>query len=215
MRLLDRVHSGYVHTRRVRVLSELLAKRIPPGASVLDIGCGDGLLGAAILGRRPELSIEGIDVLVRPQTHVPVRAFDGRRIPYDDGSVDVSLLIDVLHHTNEPSVLLSEAARVSRRCVLIKDHLADGFLARPTLRFMDDLSNRRFGVALPHNYLGAAEWRATFERLRLEVADWSADVPLYPFWASWAFGRRLHFVATLWPRVAAERLQVAERGGNR
>ena len=44
MSLLDKLHGGYVHDRRVRALRDDLVRLIPPDARVLDIGCGDGLL---------------------------------------------------------------------------------------------------------------------------------------------------------------------------
>ena len=88
----------------------------PPNACVLDIGCGDGLLSQRILAKRPDIQITGVDVLVRPSTHIPVTAFDGRRLPYEDKTVDVALFVDVLHHTSDPTSLLREAKRVAKDC---------------------------------------------------------------------------------------------------
>src|SRR6266516_1981263 len=93
MSLLDRLHGDIVHSRRVAVLAQRLAELIPQGASVLDVGCGDGLLAKLISQKRPDLTLEGIDVLVRPQTHIPVRAFDGRRIDSPDGAYDVVMFV--------------------------------------------------------------------------------------------------------------------------
>jgi 16S rRNA G1207 methylase RsmC len=44
--LAERLHGGYVVGRRVRVLADNLTGLIPPDVSVLDIGCGDGVLGS-------------------------------------------------------------------------------------------------------------------------------------------------------------------------
>ena len=62
MNPIEHIHGNYVHKRRVRVLSEHLAKLIPKDARVLDVGCGDGLLAHLILQRRPDLVLRGIDV---------------------------------------------------------------------------------------------------------------------------------------------------------
>src|SRR2546428_13958676 len=78
----DSLHGRLICPRRVRRLGDLLAGVLPPGARVLDVGCGDGRLAKRVLERRPDLTLAGIDVLVRARTHVPVARFDGRTIPH-------------------------------------------------------------------------------------------------------------------------------------
>jgi SAM-dependent methyltransferase len=197
MAVFGQLHDNIVHTRRVRVLSERLAPLFPRGAKVLDIGCGDGLIAKLIGERRPDLQLDGIDVLVRPQTHVPVRYFDGKQIDSPDNSYDAALFVDVLHHTTDPASLLREAARVAKQCVVIKDHTRDGLLAGPTLSFMDWVGNAHHGVALPYNYLSRQQWLATAKELGLTVGQWEDRLHLYPWWARWVFERKLHFVARM------------------
>ena len=197
MSLVDAVHGGYVHRRRVRVLCEHLAALLPPKAQVLDVGCGDGLLAHSILQRRPDARISGLDVLVRPGAYLPVQAFDGRVIPHRDASFDVVLFIDVLHHLDDPMTLLAEAVRVSRRYLVIKDHARNGLLAGLTLRFMDWVGNARHQVALPYNYWPKERWAEAFQRLDLRVDLWKQELRLYPAPATWLFDRSLHFVARL------------------
>jgi SAM-dependent methyltransferase len=197
MSLIEGIHAGYVHKRRVRVLTEHLVKLIPRDARVLDVGCGDGLLGFLILQKRPDLELRGIDVLVREQTHIPVAGFDGRVIPYGNASFDVVILIDVLHHTQDPVALLREVVRVARKAIVIKDHTRNGFLAGPTLHFLDWVGNARHGVALPYNYWPQQIWWEAFDTLRLTISVWKKDLGLYPRPANWFFGRSLHFVARL------------------
>ena len=195
--ITDHFHQHFVHTRRIDVLCRQLTGLLPPKVHVLDIGCGDGRLDRALLERRADLVISGADVLVREETAIPVTPFDGSTLPFDTGSFDVSLLIDVLHHTQQIPRLLAEAARVSRRYVLIKDHLADGCLSRPLLAFMDRVGNRRHGVALPENYLKRIEWEQIYQDLRLREIVHEGRLRLYPWWADWLFGRSLHFLSLL------------------
>jgi SAM-dependent methyltransferase len=194
------LHQRLVFPRRVRVLANHLSGLIPAGSRILDVGCGDGTIDSVILQQRGDVSIEGVDVLVRPQSQIPVLPFDGSTIPYPNKTFDIVMFVDVLHHTEDPRVLLREAARVGK-AILIKDHFRQGFLAGPTLRFMDWVGNAHHGVALPYNYSTKAQWKVAFEALHLRANTMNESLNLYPAPASWLFDRSLHFVARLEPAI--------------
>ena len=196
-RLHQHVHGKVVFDRRIEVLARTLADFIPANARVLDIGCGSGMLARRIMALRPDISIEGIDVLVRPGTEIPVTEFDGDHIPWPDGHFDIALFVDVLHHTEAPARLLAEANRVSKGGIVIKDHFREGLLADATLRLMDWVGNAQHGVVLPYNYLSDPEWRGIWSKLGLKVERLTDKLGLYPAPFSWLFDRRLHFVARL------------------
>jgi SAM-dependent methyltransferase len=191
------LHGALVYGRRINRLATLVAGRIPPDASVLDVGTGDGKLAARLMALRPDLRIRGVDVLGRPNTFIPVDLFDGRTLPHGSRSTDIVMCIDVLHHAADAEQLLRECARVSRRAIIVKDHLRDGFLAGPTLRVMDWVGNAPHGVALPYSYLSRAQWRQLIARCDLRVSAWEENLGLYPVPADWIFGRHLHVLATL------------------
>jgi len=190
-------HRAFVFERRTRVLAEMLAAQIPERASVLDIGCGDGAIGGVITQLRPDISIQGVEFLVRPECKIECRAFDGASLPFPDGSFDVCLFVDVLHHTPDPAILLREAVRVSRSFVLLKDHLDENIFDDMTLRFMDWVSNRPHGVVLAYNYQSRRQWAEYFSTCGLAVTAWTTRVPLYPPPVSFVAGRGLHFVSLL------------------
>jgi len=197
MSLSERIHSSYVYNRRARILSEHLGALLPQNARGLDIGCGDGFIAYLIMQRRSDVRIKDIDVMVRSHTYIPVERFDGRAIPYPAGSFDAVIFADVLHHTEEPTVLLREAVRVTCKVVVIKDHIQEGPFANLTLRFMDWVGNARHGVSLPYNYWTKQTWLEVFKALDLKVAEWRKDLRLYPRPLSWIFSRSLHFIARL------------------
>lgn len=194
--MLQQVHAKLVFGRRVRRLAALIAERLPQGARVLDVGCGSGDLAALVMQLRPDVRIEGIDVLVRPETAIPVIAYDGLHIPHGDQSFDAAMVVDVLHHTDDPAAVLAEIARVAKQ-VVIKDHFRDGLVAGPTLRLMDWVGNAAHGVRLPYNYLSSREWSAVWQRLGLNTSALVTRLALYPRPFGWLFDRKLHFVGVL------------------
>jgi SAM-dependent methyltransferase len=195
--MIGELHDRYVFRRRVRVLRQHLVEMIPLNAAVLDVGCGDGLIDKMILEERSDLSLQGIDVSLRPKLHIPVIRFDGKSIPYRDKSFDAVMFLDVLHHTLDPTSLISEARRVARKCILIKDHDLTGLAADSILRFMDWIGNAPHGVVLTYNYWPEQRWREAFAQLGLAVAEYRSDLRLYPIPARWIFERSLHFIARL------------------
>jgi SAM-dependent methyltransferase len=194
---IEWLHDRYIAARRLRVLAGHLAELIPADASLLDVGCGDGRLAAGIQRRRGGGRVTGLDVQVRPDASIPVAHYDGRTLPHPDASFDTVLFADVLHHSEDPRKLLAEGVRVARRSVLIKDHLLRGPVSARLLRFMDDVGNSRFGVALPYNYWPEERWLETFRTLELTLDAWVPRLGLYPGPLDWLFGGALHFVASL------------------
>ncbi len=201
-RVLNTIHDRAVFRRRVRVLSTCLAEEMSATGSVLDLGCGDWSIARAIMDIKPGLTFRGIDVMLRPHTHIPVERFDGETIPAGDGSFDWVTIVDVLHHTDHPARLLAEAVRVAREGVVIKDHLREGFAAYTTLRVMDWVGNKGHDVRLPYNYLSRAEWGVAFRGAGIEVRNWRENLSLYPLPASLVCDRNLHFIAGLRKRGA-------------
>jgi SAM-dependent methyltransferase len=181
--------------RKVFALRDHLAALLPKGAKVLDVGCGDGALAYSILQTRPDVEIQGIDLVRWKNTTIRIDQFDGQSIPYDDATFDVVMFVNVLHHTEDPTVLLREAKRVTRKSILLKDHTRDGLFADATLRFMDWVGNIGLGIPLPYEFWPRRRWIETFDGLGLRVSFWNSDLHLYPWPASLLFDRSLHFVA--------------------
>ena len=197
MGVIGTLHSDLVSSRRAQVLTSWFESLLPKNASILDVGCGDGVVAASVQSSRPDVTIRGVDVLPRERPHIPVEIFDGSKIPYPDSSFDVVMISDVLHHTEDPNVILREAHRVTRAYVLIKDHYRQGIAAQTRLRFMDWLGNARFGVSLPYNYWTPQQWKNAWDNIGLRVSEMRTDLHLYPKPADWVFGSGLHFITLL------------------
>nr|VFK25680.1 MAG: Methyltransferase domain-containing protein [Candidatus Kentron sp. MB]VFK29667.1 MAG: Methyltransferase domain-containing protein [Candidatus Kentron sp. MB]VFK74864.1 MAG: Methyltransferase domain-containing protein [Candidatus Kentron sp. MB] len=99
-----------------------------PGAKVLDVGCGSGLLSLRLAGRFPGVEVYGIDsndhFLTVAQENLILANLVGypgefsfewgrpHRLPVEDNSVDVVLSFCALHRWNDPINTLKECERV-------------------------------------------------------------------------------------------------------
>ncbi|MEM9969915.1 MAG: class I SAM-dependent methyltransferase [Pseudomonadota bacterium] len=197
--ILGKVHHHAIFTGRVAGIVEAMGPMIPQASKILDVGAGDGRIAAGLANRSSAKSVEGLDVMHRPTADIPITLFNGTEIPFADNSFDVVTFVDVLHHTDNPGVLINEAARVAREAVVIKDHFSENAVDNLTLRLMDWVGNAPHGVVLPYNYASRDAWRRWFGEAQLTQDETSDRVDLYPVPLSWIFGRGLHFVSRLLP----------------
>jgi SAM-dependent methyltransferase len=195
--LIGKLHGRLVFARRVDVLAARIAPLLPPGPFV-DVGCGDGTVARNIVRLRGDLTPAGLDVLVRDGAAIEVAAFDGRSIPLADGAKQAVLLVDVLHHADDPVALLRECGRVGG-VVVVKDHLARSPLDHLTLSFMDWVGNRPHGVGLVYRYFTPESWSRALAEAGLTCEQLIPLRGLYPAPFSLLFERDLHFIARLRP----------------
>lgn len=149
---------------------------------------------------RPGLDVTGAEVRARPHTAIPVREFDGRTLPFTDRSYDVVMMVDVLHHAEEPARLIREAGRVAARAVIIKDHVTGAWFSHDRLRLMDWVGNIGHGVPLRYAYWSPDQWHDAFRQTGLREVERRERLGLYGPVFRWLFERRLHFLSRLVPR---------------
>lgn len=196
-RLTKIFHNKLVYSRRMTRLTELILPELKNSKKILDVGCGDGKIDSYIIERNRDLTIQGIDVLVRPDTYIDVKQYDGKTIPYGDGEFDTVMTIDVLHHTDDPGAIVAELARVSSRYVIIKDHVRSGWISYIKLRAMDYVGNAHYHVRLPYNYLSGRQWKDIFAANGLRVVRMQRHLNLYRGMFHLLFDRNLHFIGVL------------------
>jgi SAM-dependent methyltransferase len=103
------------HLSAGRTLYELLADslaRIGP-RRILDIGCGEGALRAALPARLAARTV-GLDAsrTMLGAHPPPVVQADATALPFVAGAVDVAVAVNVLDHLPEPAAAIAEAHRV-------------------------------------------------------------------------------------------------------
>lgn len=121
--------------------------------TVVDVGCGGGILAEPLASHADELlaldrSERSLDAFTGRSDRVKRIRADARRLPLRDASADLVLLADVLEHVEDWPVVIEEAARVvkpgghvyvstinrGRRATLVAVHLAEslGYVPRGT-----------------------------------------------------------------------------------
>jgi 2-polyprenyl-3-methyl-5-hydroxy-6-metoxy-1,4-benzoquinol methylase len=102
-------------------LAELL-ERVAPG-SVLDVGCGEGVLTHRWATEDPERRVVGIDlddpVLRREQAtrrapNLAYHVMKAESLPFEAGEFALATAIEVLEHVPDPAHTVAEMARVAR-----------------------------------------------------------------------------------------------------
>src|SRR5262245_17352010 len=84
-----------------------IAATLPPGnAPVLELGSGGGFLREHVRGviTSDVVSVPGVDTVL-----------DGTALPFENHSLRAIVMVDVLHHLNEPRRFFTEAARCLRQ----------------------------------------------------------------------------------------------------
>ena len=107
-------------------LDELWERAAP--SSVLDVGCGEGVLTVEWAERLGDRRVVGIDLddpklraewEQRRRPNLEFRAEEATRLSFADDEFDLAAAIEVLEHVPEPEATLAEMARVARSHLLV------------------------------------------------------------------------------------------------
>lgn len=95
--------------------------------SVVDVGCGEGVLTERWAERLGDGRVVGVDLedprlraewQRRDRPNLELLAGEATSLPFAEGELDMATAIEVLEHVPDPGVTLAEMARVARRWLL-------------------------------------------------------------------------------------------------
>ncbi|CAA7621814.1 bifunctional 2-polyprenyl-6-hydroxyphenol methylase/3-demethylubiquinol 3-O-methyltransferase UbiG [Magnetospirillum sp. UT-4] len=167
----------------------VLVEAVPPGATVLDVGCGGGLFLALLAGSGRiargvgfDAAAAAIDLARRAAARLPegMLEFHHRNVGenWPDGLFDVVSVIDLLHHVPEsarPQVIAEAAARVRPGGMLLVKDMAEGPFPYVLASLVHDLVLARQWVSFPKRadiLAWAAQAGATLESERIDTMLW-------------------------------------------
>jgi 2-polyprenyl-3-methyl-5-hydroxy-6-metoxy-1,4-benzoquinol methylase len=109
-----------------RTLDQLWEQASP--ASILDVGCGEGVLTHKWAERLGDGRIVGLDLdddglkaewAKRQRPNLDYRVQEATTLPFADGEFELASAIEVLEHVPEPANTIAEMARVAEKYLLV------------------------------------------------------------------------------------------------
>ena len=150
----------------------LIAANVAPGSRVLDIGCGDGALMAALRDDRGcdarGLEIDAVNVAAAMARGLSVIQGDADTdlADYPDASVDYAILSQTLQTTMRPHVVLDHLLRIGERA----------FVSFPNFAHWRVRGSLLFGGRMPVTRTLPVAWYATPNIHHVTVDDFRAYV---------------------------------------
>ncbi|MEN3748664.1 methionine biosynthesis protein MetW [Sphingomonas sp. HF-S3] len=150
----------------------IIAANVAPGSRVLDVGCGDGALMAALRDERGcdarglELSADDVAAAVGRGLSVIQGDADTDLADYPDASFDYAILSQTLQTTRRPDWVLDQLLRIGQRAVVSFPNFAHWRVRASLL----------WGGRMPVTRLLPLEWYATPNIHHVTIDDFRAFV---------------------------------------
>lgn len=156
----------------VRSRSKIVVNRVIPhlknSRKIIDIGSGTGDVASLLKKEGKNITPIDVDNFHGPRL-VKTTIYDGKTLPFPNRSFDTALLLMVMHHTPDPEIVFSEAARVAKEVVVIETSFTN-----PVNKFFtvvsDAIGNLRV-EAFWNSYKSDRDWRVLFEKHGFQIKE--------------------------------------------
>ncbi len=149
-----------------------IVRKISPYLTIKDriLDIGSGSCWVCYVLQQKGFSVTALDIKNKSRVSpISPIIYDGKKLPFPDNSFDISLLITVLHHTQDPVAILKEAKRVSKKIIVMED-LYEGTFQKYATFLMDSIYNLEF-FNHPHSNMTETQWKKIFTELDLHLID--------------------------------------------
>lgn len=143
-------------TSRFMLFKEQIAKHVPKGGRILDIGCGSGTFAA----QSPDYEWHGIDWDIGPSKGNPINSIvhnvEQFPYPYESESFDAITCSELQEHCFDPIAINKEVRRLLKRD-------GDFFLSTPNHTWLANLVNGFQNLIYDHNFSHKVEHIRSFD----------------------------------------------------
>lgn len=203
---LSHMHTA-IKARSTKVFEEVACHFI--GSSLLDVGCGNGLVSELSKPHFAEIQLLDVMNYLSQEVDLPFVQYDeGRPFPITK-TYDTVLLLTVLHHSNDPLLLLKESWKATAKRLIIIESVFGvhtqapvghydlaSFVEADQIAFavvVDWLYNRVLNdnIPVPYNFTSPDGWLGVFSECGMHVAavrNLGQDIEIAP---------ELHFLFVL------------------
>ncbi len=159
-------------TPQLRPDLRVIAQNIVPGSRVLDVGCGDGALLAALRDEHQVdargIELDGADVAAAVARGLAVIQGDAEAdlVDYPDASFDYAILSQTLQTTMRPDLIIEQLLRIGKR----------GFVSFPNFAHWRVRADLLWKGQMPVTRLLPIAWYETPNIHHLSINDFRAFV---------------------------------------
>ena len=150
-------------------MAQEIARVVPPGSRVLDVGCGSGYI-AHHLSAMLSSEVVGIDLGETTEAPIDYQPYNGTHFHVESQSFDAILLCYVLHHAQNLEMIMAELSRVLRAGgrALIYEDIPVTWWDRLVCAIHNRKWRNRTG---PCTFHAAHEWRRLFKVAGFEIVS--------------------------------------------